>query len=40
MAADCIGDGVERDMNALQPGQVLVLENVRFYKVRSSGKPS
>jgi hypothetical protein len=31
---DCIGDGVERAVKALQPGQILVLENVQFYKVR------
>jgi 3-phosphoglycerate kinase len=31
--ADCIGDGVERAVKALQPGQILVLENVQFYKV-------
>ncbi|GAQ85336.1 phosphoglycerate [Klebsormidium nitens] len=32
MAGDCIGAGVERDIDALRPGQILVLENVRFYK--------
>lgn len=32
MAADCIGAEVEAQAHALKPGQVLMLENVRFYK--------
>lgn len=37
MAADCIGPEVEAQKQALQPGQVLVLENVRFYKGEQKG---
>ncbi|HRI55874.1 MAG TPA: phosphoglycerate kinase [Anaerolineae bacterium] len=37
MAADCIGAEVEAQKQALQPGQVLVLENVRFYKGEQKG---
>ena len=32
MASDCIGPEVEAQVASLKPGQVLVLENVRFYK--------
>lgn len=31
MASDCIGPQVEKMANHLQPGQILVLENLRFY---------
>lgn len=37
MAADCVGAEVEAQKQALQPGQVLVLENVRFYKGEQKG---
>jgi phosphoglycerate kinase len=37
MAADCIGPEVEAQKQALQAGQVLVLENVRFYKGEQKG---
>ena len=32
LAPDCIGEEVQRQVAQLQPGQVLMLENVRFYK--------
>lgn len=32
MAADVIGDSVEAQAKSLRPGEVLMLENVRFYK--------
>ena len=32
MAADVVGDAVEAQARALKPGQVLLLENVRYYK--------
>ncbi len=32
MATDCIGPQVEAQATALQPGQVLLLENLRFHK--------
>ncbi len=34
-APDCIGPEVEAMAQALQPGEVLVLENVRFYKAET-----
>ena len=38
-APDCVGAEVEKMAAALSPGQVLLLENVRFYK-EEEGKPS
>jgi phosphoglycerate kinase len=32
MAPDCVGSEVEVIVNAMQPGEVLMLENVRFHK--------
>lgn len=32
MAKDCIGEGVEKEARDLRIGEVLLLENVRFYK--------
>ena len=29
---DCIGEKVERKVNHLEPGQILLLENTRFYE--------
>ena len=31
-AEDCIGEAVEKQVNSLQNGEVLLLENVRFYR--------
>ena len=31
LAADCVGEAVEAQASALQPGQVLLLENLRFH---------
>lgn len=36
-AADCIGQEAERKSAGLQPGEVLVLENLRFYKEETKG---
>lgn len=36
---DCIGDKVKAAVAALQPGQVLLLENVRFYPAEQKGEP-
>ena len=36
-AGDCIGAEVESKVKALQPGQILLLENVRFYKEETDG---
>ena len=36
-AGDCIGAEVESMVKALQPGQILLLENVRFYKEETDG---
>jgi len=35
--SDCIGEEVEEAANILQPGQVLLLENLRFHKEEKSG---
>jgi phosphoglycerate kinase len=34
---DCIGDDAKQKAGALQPGQVLLLENLRFYKQEEKG---
>ncbi|MFZ9595399.1 MAG: phosphoglycerate kinase [Bdellovibrionia bacterium] len=31
LAEDCIGDGIELMVKSLKPGQILLLENLRFY---------
>ena len=36
-ALDCIGDEAVQKAQALQPGQVLLLENLRFYKQEEKG---
>ncbi len=36
-ADDCIGEQAKQKADALQPGQVLVLENLRFYKEETKG---
>lgn len=36
-AADCIGEEAYNDAKALQPGEVLLLENLRFYKEEEKG---
>ena len=36
-ASDCISDGAISQSKSLQPGEVLVLENVRFYKEETAG---
>ncbi|MFN8688570.1 MAG: phosphoglycerate kinase, partial [Cyclobacteriaceae bacterium] len=38
-AGDCIGDEAFRLSAALQPGEVLLLENLRFYKQEEKGDP-
>jgi phosphoglycerate kinase len=40
MAADCIGPGVEAVAAALKPGEVLMLENVRFHKEEEKNDPA
>ena len=39
MAPDCIGEEVQKMAAALQPGQVLLLENVRFYPQETDNDP-
>lgn len=39
MAPDCIGDEVQAMVHKLQPGQVLLLENVRFHKQEEKNDP-
>ncbi len=38
-ATDCIGPEVEAQAKALQPGQVLLLENLRFHKEEEKNNP-
>ena len=38
-ADDCIGEKVEKTANALKPGDILVLENVRFYPEEEANDP-
>ena len=35
---DCIGDSVEKAVSELKPGEVLLLENLRFYKEERAGE--
>src|SRR5204863_4630724 len=37
---DCLGEKVEKTVGALQPGDVLLLENVRFYKEEEANDPA
>ena len=37
IAPDCIGDEVKKMANNVQPGEVLILENLRFYKEETKG---
>ncbi len=37
---DCIGDAVKAKVDALKPGQVLMLENVRFYPEEEKNDPA
>ena len=39
LASDVIGDEVEAEVKALKPGEVLLLENVRFYKEEEANDP-
>ncbi|WP_130470689.1 phosphoglycerate kinase [Candidatus Magnetaquicoccus inordinatus] len=39
LAPDCIGDAVEQMVNALQPGQIILLENVRFHAGETKNNP-
>ncbi len=36
-AADCMGENTRNAANALHPGEVLLVENVRFYKQETAG---
>ena len=39
-AADCVGDEVERAVAALQPGDILLLENLRFHEGEEANDPA
>lgn len=39
LASDVIGDEVKKEVEALKPGDVLLLENVRFYKEEEANDP-
>lgn len=39
MATDCIGEEVEKVVNAMVPGQVVLLENLRFYNEEEKNDP-
>jgi phosphoglycerate kinase len=40
MAPDCVGPEVERVVNQMQPGQVMVLENLRFHPEEEKNDPA
>jgi len=40
LAEDCIGDGIELMAKSLKPGQVLLLENLRFYPGEEANDPN
>lgn len=40
MAEDCIGPEVEKQVNGLENGQILLLENVRFYNEEEDNDPA
>ena len=40
MAPDCIGDETKKMVDALQPGQVLLLENLRFHPEEEKNDPN
>src|SRR5262249_41635305 len=40
LAPDCVGPEVERMVRTLQPGQVLLLENVRFHPEEEKNDPA
>ena len=37
MFLNCVGEEAEQAVSNLQPGQVLLLENLRFYKEETKG---
>jgi phosphoglycerate kinase len=39
LAPDCVGDAIEAQTNALKPGQVLLLENLRFHPGEEANDP-
>ena len=39
LAPDCIGEEVEKIVNAAKPGDVIMLENTRFYKEEEKNEP-
>jgi len=40
MAKDCIGPEVEKQVNSLREGQIILLENVRFYNEEEANDPA
>jgi phosphoglycerate kinase len=40
MATDCVGEEVQQAKDALQPGEVLLLENVRFHAEEEANDPA
>ncbi len=39
-ADDCIGEGAEKAADALKPGEILLLENVRYYNEEEANDPA
>jgi len=37
---DCIGEKVEKTADALKPGDILLLENVRYYREEEANEPA
>ena len=40
LAPDCVGDAVEKQAQALAPGEVLLLENLRFHAAEEANEPA
>ena len=37
---DCIGEKVEKVVGAMQPGQIVLLENLRYYQEEEANDPA
>jgi phosphoglycerate kinase len=40
LADDCVGEGIELKIQSMRPGEILMLENLRFYKEEEANDPA